>query len=142
VEIGDSRPVETVSHAIYPALPDHKTDMLLDLLNQADGQVLVFTRTKRRAEKLSRQLAKAGLSTTSLQGDLSQGQRQAAMDGFRSGRVKIMVATDIAARGIDVLGISHVINYDLPDTADAYTDDAHHRAADRPIHRAPPVAGL
>ena len=121
VEIGDSRPVETVSHAVYPALPDHKTDMLLDLLNQADGQVLVFTRTKRRAEKLARQLAKAGLSTTSLQGDLSQGQRQAAMDGFRSGRVKIMVATDIAARGIDVLGISHVINYDLPDTADAYT---------------------
>jgi len=121
VEIGDSRPVETVSHAVYPALPDHKTDMLLDLLNQAGGQVLVFTRTKRRAEKLSRQLAKAGLSTTSLQGDLSQGQRQAAMDGFRSGRVKIMVATDIAARGIDVLGISHVINYDLPDTADAYT---------------------
>ena len=121
VEIGESRPVETVSHVIYPALPDHKTDMLLDLLNQADGQVLVFTRTKRRAEKLARQLVKAGLSTTSLQGDLSQGQRQAAMNGFRSGRVKIMVATDIAARGIDVLGISHVINYDLPDTADAYT---------------------
>jgi ATP-dependent RNA helicase RhlE len=83
--------------------------------------VLVFTRTKRRTEKLARQLSKAGLSATSLQGDLSQGQRQAAMDGFRSGRVKIMVATDIAARGIDVLGISHVINYDLPDTAEAYT---------------------
>ncbi len=121
VEIGDSRPVETVSHAVYPALPDHKTDMLLDLLHQANGQVLVFTRTKRRTEKLARQLSKAGLSATSLQGDLSQGQRQAAMDGFRSGRVKIMVATDIAARGIDVLGISHVINYDLPDTAEAYT---------------------
>jgi ATP-dependent RNA helicase RhlE len=121
VEIGDSRPVETVSHAVYPTLPDHKTDMLLDLLNQAGGQVLVFTRTKRRTEKLARQLSKAGLSATSLQGDLSQGQRQAAMDGFRSGRIKIMVATDIAARGIDVLGISHVINYDLPDTAEAYT---------------------
>jgi ATP-dependent RNA helicase RhlE len=121
VEIGDSRPVETVSHAVYPALPDSKSEMLVELLSQADGQVLVFTRTKRRTEKLARQLSKAGLSATSLQGDLSQGQRQASMDGFRSGRVKIMVATDIAARGIDVLGISHVINYDLPDTADAYT---------------------
>lgn len=121
IEIGDSRPVETVSHAVYPAHPDQKTDMLLDLLQQANGQVLVFTRTKRRTERLARQLSKAGLSATSLQGDLSQGQRQAAMDGFRSGRVKIMVATDIAARGIDVLGISHVINYDLPDTAEAYT---------------------
>jgi ATP-dependent RNA helicase RhlE len=121
VEIGDSRPVETVSHAVYPALPERKTEMLLDLLDQADGQVLVFTRTKHRAEKLAKQLAKSGLSTTSLQGNLSQGQRQASMDGFRSGRVKVMVATDIAARGIDVLGISHVINYDMPDTADAYT---------------------
>jgi ATP-dependent RNA helicase RhlE len=121
VEIGDSRPVETVSHAVYPALQDHKTDMLFHLLNQAEGQVLVFTRTKRRTEKLARQLSKAGFSATSLQGDLSQSQRQVAMDGFRSGRIKIMVATDIAARGIDVLGISHVINYDLPDTAEAYT---------------------
>jgi ATP-dependent RNA helicase RhlE len=121
IEIGDSRPVETVSHAVYPAVPDGKSEMLVELLSQAEGQVLVFTRTKRRTEKLARQLSKAGLSATSLQGDLSQGQRQAAMDGFRSGRVKIMVATDIAARGIDVLGISHVINYDMPDTAEAYT---------------------
>ncbi len=121
IEIGNSRPVETVSHAIYPAHPDNKPEMLVELLGQADGQVLIFTRTKRRTEKLARQLSKAGLSATSLQGDLSQSQRQASMDGFRSGRVKIMVATDIAARGIDVLGISHVINYDMPDTADAYT---------------------
>ena len=70
---------------------------------------------------MAHQLNKAGFSATSLQGDLSQDQRQEAMDGFRSGRVKILVATDIAARGIDVSQISHVINYDMPDTADAYT---------------------
>ncbi len=83
--------------------------------------MLVFTRTKHRAKKLADQLTNAGLSATSLQGNLSQNQRQAAMDSFRSGRVKILVATDIAARGIDVSQISHVINYDMPDTAIAYT---------------------
>jgi ATP-dependent RNA helicase RhlE len=91
------------------------------LRQMGNGQALIFTRTKHRAKKLAEQLAKAGLMTTSLQGNLSQSQRQAAMDSFRSGRARIMVATDIAARGIDVLGISHVINYDMPDTADAYT---------------------
>jgi ATP-dependent RNA helicase RhlE len=83
--------------------------------------VLVFTRTKHRARKLAEQLIKAGLPATSLQGNLSQNQRQKAMTDFRSGRVKVLVATDIAARGIDVSQISHVINYDMPDTAIAYT---------------------
>jgi ATP-dependent RNA helicase RhlE len=83
--------------------------------------VLVFTRTKHRAKKLAMQLIKSGASATSLQGNLSQNRRQEAMDGFRSGRVKVMVATDIAARGIDVTQITHVINYDMPDTAEAYT---------------------
>jgi ATP-dependent RNA helicase RhlE len=83
--------------------------------------VLVFTRTKHRARKLATQLMKDGISATSLQGNLSQSRRQAAMRDFRSGRVNVLVATDIAARGIDVSGISHVINYDLPDTAEAYT---------------------
>ncbi|MEN6522522.1 MAG: C-terminal helicase domain-containing protein, partial [Anaerolineaceae bacterium] len=86
-----------------------------------NGQVLVFTRTKHRAKKLSLQLIHAGFSATSLQGNLSQSQRQAAMDAFRKGRVKVLVATDIAARGIDVSQVSHVINYDIPDTAEAYT---------------------
>ena len=122
VEIGDSRPVETVSHAFYPVEQEAKYETLLSLLPQAgNGQVLVFTRTKHRAKKLAMQLIKAGTSATSLQGNLSQNRRQEAMDGFRSGRVKVMVATDIAARGIDVTQISHVINYDMPDTAEAYT---------------------
>lgn len=122
VEMGDSRPVETVGHAIYPVEQTRKVELLLEILRQSGGgKVLVFTRTKRRAQKLAGQLVKAGLPATSLQGNLSQGQRQRAMDSFRSGRVKVLVATDIAARGIDVSRISHVINYDMPDTAVAYT---------------------
>lgn len=122
VEIGDSRPVETVSHAIYPVEQLNKTKMLLALLNrESRGQVLVFTRTKHRARKLADQLIKSGISATSLQGNLSQKQRDKAMDFFRTGRARVMVATDIAARGIDISKISHVINFDMPDTAEAYT---------------------
>jgi ATP-dependent RNA helicase RhlE len=122
VEIGDSKPVETVSHAAYPVDSSRKVEYLQKILRQSgSGKVLVFTRTKHRAKKLAQQLQNAGFSATSLQGNLSQGRRQEAMDQFRSGRVRVLVATDIAARGIDVSEISHVINYDLPDTADAYT---------------------
>ncbi len=129
VEIDVSHPVEFISHALYPVEQGYKSELLQALLrqnsgqknNHSDGQVLVFTRTKHRARKVAHQLNKAGFPAASLQGDLTQGQRQQAMDGFRSGRIKILVATDIAARGIDVTQISHVINYDMPDTADAYT---------------------
>jgi ATP-dependent RNA helicase RhlE len=82
--------------------------------------VLIFTRTKHRAEKLAQQIERAGHKVTSLHGDRSQGQRQSALKGFRNGNHQIMVATDIAARGLDVTSISHVINFDMPDTADAY----------------------
>jgi ATP-dependent RNA helicase RhlE len=92
------------------------------LLEHTDtDSVLVFTRTKHRAKRLGQQLHRAGYKATSLQGNLSQNQRQSALDGFRSGKYQIMVATDIAARGIDVSSISHVVNYDIPDTAEAYT---------------------
>lgn len=122
VELGHSRPVETVSHAVYRVEQTAKISVLLDLLHQArEGQVLVFTRTKHRAKKVAEQLIKAGLQATSLQGNLSQNRRQEAMDAFRSGKARVMVATDIAARGIDVSQITHVINFDLPDTAEAYT---------------------
>ena len=122
VEMGDSRPVKTVSHAGFAVEQDQKTDALLTLLKgTGTGQVLVFTRTKHRAKKLAEQLINAGVSATSLQGNLSQNRRQEAMDQFRSGRARVMVATDIAARGIDVSQITHVINYDLPNTAEAYT---------------------
>jgi ATP-dependent RNA helicase RhlE len=82
---------------------------------------LIFTRTKHRAESLARQLQKAGYAATSLQGNLSQQKRQRALNGFKHGEFKVLVATDIAARGIDVTGISHVINFDVPDTVDAFT---------------------
>lgn len=122
VEFGASRPVETVSHAVYSVEQTRKVELLLAILRQSGSeQVLIFTRTKHRAKKLAEQLIKAGLPATSLQGNLSQSRRQEAMDNFRDGRVKIMVATDIAARGIDVSQITHVINFDMPDTAIAYT---------------------
>ncbi len=122
VEISITQPLESISHAIYPVEQTRKLEMLVNLLRDSgNGQVLVFTRTKHRAKKLAFQLSQAGFSSTSLQGNLSQGQRQAAMESFRKGRVKIMVATDIAARGIDVTRVSHVINFDLPNTAEAYT---------------------
>jgi ATP-dependent RNA helicase RhlE len=122
VEIGSRRPVETVSHAVYQVEQTRKTEVLMALLRHSgNGQVLVFTRTKHRAKKLAQKLLQSGVSATSLQGNLSQNRRQEAMEDFRSGRAKVMVATDIAARGIDVSQITHVINFDMPDTADAYT---------------------
>ena len=122
VEIGGSRPVETVSHLLYPVDAAEKSDLLKSLLKETgSGQVLVFTRTKHRARKLGRQLINLGFSAASLEGNLSQPQRVRVMDGFRSGKIRVLVATDIAARGIDVSQISHVINYDMPDTPEAYT---------------------
>jgi ATP-dependent RNA helicase RhlE len=122
VQVGHAAPVETVAHALYP-VPQHlKTALLLVLLRQlATGSVLIFTRTKHRAKRVGQLLERGDFRAASLQGNLSQNRRQAALDGFRDGRHDILVATDIAARGIDVASISHVINYDMPDTADAYT---------------------
>ncbi len=122
VEIGISKPVETIKHIGVQVEQTRKTETLRSLLDTSgNGQVLVFTRTKHRARKLAEQLSKTGLSVTSLQGNLSQNRRLEAMESFRSGRSKVMVATDIAARGIDVSQITHVINFDMPDTAEAYT---------------------
>jgi ATP-dependent RNA helicase RhlE len=110
-----------VSHALYPVERHLKTALLKELLRKTDTEsVLVFTRTKHRAERVAQQLKSEGCRATSLQGNLSQNQRQAALNGFRAGSIKVLVATDIAARGIDVLDISHVINYDIPDSTDAY----------------------
>jgi ATP-dependent RNA helicase RhlE len=122
VEIDITKPIDAIDHAIYPVDQVQKLDMLLYLLDEhKSNQVLVFTRTKRRAAKLAVQLSEAGVSSTAIQGNLSQSKRQAAMNAFRKGKIKVLVATDIAARGIDVMEVSHVINYDVPDTADAYT---------------------
>ncbi len=121
VKIGETAPADTVSHALYPVAQHLKTGLLLNLLGTTSaGSVLVFTRTKHRARNLGKKLSVAGYRSASLQGNLSQGKRQAAMDGFRDGTFQILVATDIAARGIDVTKVSHVINYDIPSTPEAY----------------------
>ena len=121
IQVGETAPVATVSHAVYPVQQHLKTPLLLKILRQTPaGSVLVFTRTKRRAKRLGEQLSKAGFQATSLQGDLPQNRRREAMEGFRDGSYRILAATDIAARGIDVCRVSHVINYDVPDTAETY----------------------
>ena len=122
VQVGTLKPTHTVAHALYPVAAHLKTPLLLELLRSTDtGSVIVFTKTKHRAKRVGEQLVKLGHRAASLQGNLSQNRRQEALDGFRKGTYTVLVATDIAARGIDVSQISHVINYDVPDTVDAYT---------------------
>lgn len=121
VSIGLTRPAHTVAHTLYP-VPQHlKRKLLTKLLKQTDTKsVLVFTRTKHRASRLAKQLGRTDYKVTSLHGDRTQNQRTLALKGFKQGMYQIMVATDIASRGLDIDRISHVINYDMPDTADAY----------------------
>ena len=122
VDLNQSRPVETVEHTFFPVEGTKKLDLLEHVLAE-DGFVsaIVFTRTKHRARKLARQLDDAGHSAIALQGNMSQNARQRAMDGFRNRRYTVLVATDIAARGIDVEQVSHVVNFDMPTTTDGYT---------------------
>ncbi|HHS13272.1 MAG TPA: DEAD/DEAH box helicase [bacterium] len=122
VQIGMIAPAATVSHAVYPVSVDLKKPLLFAILKQtATGRVLIFTRTKHRARTLAAQLGKRDYNVSALQGNMTQNRRQEAINGFRSGKYDILVATDIAARGIDVSEVSHVINYDMTDTVDAYT---------------------
>ncbi|MCC6311141.1 MAG: DEAD/DEAH box helicase [Trueperaceae bacterium] len=122
VEISRVAPAETIDHALIPVDEAAKTDLLLKMLKGEDlRSVLVFTRTKHRAKRLAATLDKANHFVAELQGNLSQRRRQEALDGFKDGTYHVLVATDIAARGIDVARVSHVINYDFPDTPEAYT---------------------
>ncbi len=122
VQIGKIAPAITVSHALYPVPANLKKSLLLAMLKQTPtDRVLIFTRTKYRARNLARDLEKRGYRAAALQGNMSQNQRQKAIDGFRNKRYDILAATDVAARGIDVSEISHVINFDIPNTVDAYT---------------------
>ena len=121
ITLGLSRPVHTVAHALYPVIQTQKTELMLALLRDTDTEsVLIFTRTKHRAKRLAEKIGKTGRTVTSLHSNRSQNQRQEALNGFKKGTYQIMVATDIAARGLDVDSVSHVINYDMPDTPDAY----------------------
>ena len=122
VQVDAIAPAKTVSHALYPVSQNLKKQLLLATLERtATGRVLIFTRTKYRARNLARDLQRHRYRVSALQGNMSQNQRQQAIDGFRNGKYDILVATDVASRGIDVSEVSHVINFDMPDTVDAYT---------------------
>ncbi|WP_457552072.1 DEAD/DEAH box helicase [Desulfobacula sp.] len=122
VQINHTQPILAISHVLFQVAKEQKTSLLKSIIKEEEMKsTLVFTRTKHKAKSLALHLQKAGFSAASIQGNLSQPKRQQALNGFKDGTFKILVATDIAARGIDVKGISHVINYDVPDTAETYT---------------------
>ncbi|MDK9705671.1 MAG: DEAD/DEAH box helicase [Desulforhopalus sp.] len=122
VQINHTLPAPSISHSLFQVTTSQKTSLLKNIIKEREmTSTLVFTRTKHKAKSLALQLESSGFNAASIQGNLSQQKRQQALDGFRDGTYKILVATDIAARGIDVTGISHVINYDMPDTAETYT---------------------
>jgi superfamily II DNA/RNA helicase len=122
VELAIEAPAERIEHALYPVPEGRKRDLLDRLLSEEDCKTaIIFTRTKHRAKRLALQLSKQGLRSVALQGNMSQGQRDRAMGGFREGRFDILVATDIAARGLDVAGVDYVINFDPPSTPETYT---------------------
>jgi ATP-dependent RNA helicase RhlE len=115
IEIGSiSKPAEQVDLHLYEVEQDGKVDLLHTMLQREQGSFLVFARTRRGAERLSRRLAVDGVKTTAIHGDRSQNQRNQALRGFQDGFYRVLVATDVAARGIHVDNISHVVNYDLP----------------------------
>jgi ATP-dependent RNA helicase RhlE len=122
VQVGRrSEAANTVTHAVYPVPRERKSALLVELLKR-DGMdsVLIFTRTKHGADRVVRHLTKAGVDATALHADKSQAQRTRALDGFKRGGIRVLVATDIAQRGLDVTGISHVINYDVPQQPEDY----------------------
>jgi ATP-dependent RNA helicase RhlE len=117
---GAAKPVDGVTQRLFVTESHDKMPLLLRLLGEGRGQTLVFTRTKHRADRLARAVAAAGHRVTRLHADRTMSQRREALDGFRAGRYRVLVATDIAARGIDVPEISHVVNFDLPQTPEDY----------------------
>jgi|LGVF01.1.fsa_nt_gb superfamily II DNA/RNA helicase len=122
LQIDHSAPALTISHTLIRVAREQKTSLLKQMLQEKEmTSTVVFTRTKHKARSLAQQLERSGHRAVSLQGNLSQQKRRIAMDGFRNGTFSVLVATDIAARGIDVSNISHVVNYDVPDTAETYT---------------------
>jgi ATP-dependent RNA helicase RhlE len=125
IQIGrPQNPVEAITQCVYPVEKSQKIDLLLHMLkNSSMFSVLVFSRTKHGADKIKRRLERSGIVSVAIHSGRSQNQRQQALDGFKSGKYQVMVATDIAARGIDVSGISHVINFDVP----AFAEDYVHR---------------
>jgi ATP-dependent RNA helicase RhlE len=114
------KPVESVRLQAYEVRPAEKPDVLRQLLYGEKGQTLIFARTKRGTERLAKELAREGFSAAMIHGDRSQSQRNAALSGFQQGRFNILVATDVAARGLHIDDVAHVINYDLPKMAEDF----------------------
>jgi len=125
IQIGRPRnPIKTITQHIYPVRKEQKMDLLIHMLSTSQMySVLVFSRTKRGADKINRRLKTAGVVSVAIHSGRTQGQRLQAMDGFKRSKYQVMVATDIAARGINIEGISHVINFDVP----AFAEDYVHR---------------
>ena len=115
IQVGSTtRAIEKVALYLYEVEQDRKLGLLERMLRQEQGSFLVFARTRRGADRLSKKLARGGVRTAAIHGDRSQNQRNQALRGFQEGEYRVLVATDVAARGIHVEGISHVVNYDLP----------------------------
>ena len=125
IQIGEQHnPIDTITQHVHAVMKPQKLDMLLHMLqNRQMSSVLVFSRTKYGADKITRKLEKAGIKTIAIHSGRTQGQRERALAGFKQGKYQVMVATDIAARGLDIRGISHVVNFDVP----AYAEDYVHR---------------
>jgi ATP-dependent RNA helicase RhlE len=121
VQVGSAGgPAKSITHTIENVPAGQKADWLAKFLRRADGPVLVFVRTKSGAERLARRLASTGLKAAALHADRTQAQRTQAVEGFRSGRFRVLVATDVAARGLDIDGITHVVNYEVPSNRETY----------------------
>ena len=121
VQVGQrSAPAKTITHSKHEVAHGHKADWLIEHLKKPEGPVLIFSRTKIGADKLARRLQAAGIRCVALHADRTMDQRRQAVEGFRGGKYKVLVATDIAARGLDIDGIHTVINYEVPDSPDTY----------------------
>jgi superfamily II DNA/RNA helicase len=121
ISVGEvSKPVLKIQQEVLETTVKDKNNRLMDELNKRQGSVLIFARTKNRTDRLTRFLLDYGYKASKIHGDCSQAQRQKSIDSFRSGRIRILVATDIASRGIDIPDIGHVINYDLPQAPEDY----------------------
>ena len=114
-------PIEAIEQRVYPVGGQQKAQLLVHLINEGNlDRVIVFTRTKHRADRVAKVLHQNGIKSAAIHGDRSQQQRQSALDSLKLGRVRVLVATDVVARGIDIDDVSHVVNYDLPNTAEDY----------------------
>lgn len=121
IEVSRGKVTHLVEQTVYPVAAHSKTVLLLDLLEREKFErVLVFTRTKRGADKIAHILEKRDHKSNRIHGDRSQSQREAALANFKSGKTRVLVATDVAARGIDIDSVSHVINYDIPEAPEDY----------------------